>query len=523
MKTKTIQQFLALAAALMLLAIPQSLRAQWAKVINGIMPSNAYVGSTLPDGQEMFIARGSIGGGTHVGKALRNWARAAIPYGTKEEWVGNYEVYTGAGIWVTVSNGAIPGTAVQGGNEAGGKPLYLARAVVGGEMTVGKISRGGSALIGQGGRENPVTKYEILVSNAPSAIIQAGVYQIKTKLNNKNMDVQWGNNAAGTRLHTWDPNNGDAQLFTIEASNEAGYYYIKTNWGLVLDAASPQSGAILHTWGFHGGDNQKWKFIQVGDGSYNIQCKQGGNYLDVLYGNKEQGALIGMVGYSAWNNNVAQRWNLQRENRTTIRLQDINESLCPKDVLQGDREFDGHGPKIQCQVNLRIADEGRAIYANVYIHARETTHDWSTTQRRWIIKVYDAPAGKKIKSINSDPNSYTEFISGAAGGQWFFPGADVAAGIGKVFEAANISKVKEMLKTMFLINPDDVQKVGEIIKASINNGNTVYQLPPIQGKAVRLFQIVGDTGGPDISDDDNCNDDTRIVKIEFNAVSITLE
>nr|HPH18654.1 DUF3421 domain-containing protein [Haliscomenobacter sp.] len=119
MKTKTIQQFLALAAALMLLAIPQSLRAQWAKVINGIMPSNAYVGSTLPDGQEMFIARGSIGGGTHVGKALRNWARAAIPYGTKEEWVGNYEVYTGAGIWVTVSNGAIPGTAVQGGNEAG--------------------------------------------------------------------------------------------------------------------------------------------------------------------------------------------------------------------------------------------------------------------------------------------------------------------------------------------------------------------------------------------------------------------
>jgi Thiol-activated cytolysin/Ricin-type beta-trefoil lectin domain-like len=138
-----------------------------------------------------------------------------------------------------------------------------------------------------------------------------GKYYIKAQLNNKALDVQWANNANGTLLHTWDFSGGDAQQFTLEQSNEAGYFYIKTYWGRALDAASPNSEAILHTWNFHGGDNQKWKFIPVGNGYFNIQCKQGGNYIDIKKGVVEAGAYIWMAAYSTWGGNIAQRWKLE--------------------------------------------------------------------------------------------------------------------------------------------------------------------------------------------------------------------
>ncbi|WP_044234073.1 RICIN domain-containing protein [Haliscomenobacter hydrossis] len=365
--------------------------------------------------------------------------------------------------------------------------------------------------------------FQTSVSNAQ---IASGTYTIQTKLvANKNLDVQNANKAQGTRIHLWGTNNGEAQRFIITPSNEAGYYHIKTEWGLCLGVggSNPNPGAHVVTWAcINNLDDQKWKFINTRDGHYNIQSKLG-TYIDVKNANTNDGAEIIMNTYFPANGNLAQRWKLQRISTTTIRLQDINESLCPKDVLQGDREFDGHGPKVQCQVDLRTGDEGRAIYADIFIRARETTHDWSTTERRWARKVYDAPAGKRIKSINSDRSSYTEFISGAAGFQLLFPGADVAVAIGQIFEVANIPRVKEILRDQFGINPEDAKKVAEIVKGFVNNGNTVYQIPPVRGSAVRLFQIVGDTGGPDISHDDNCNDDTRIVKIEFNSVIVILE
>jgi hypothetical protein len=39
---------------------------------------------------------------------------------------------------------------------------------------------------------------------------------------------------------------------------------------------------------------------------------------------------------------------------------------------------------------------------------------------------------------------------------------------------------------------------------------------------VAVFAIVGDTGGPDISTDDNPKDDTRIERIEFARVRLNM-
>jgi hypothetical protein len=46
-------------------------------------------------------------------------------------------------------------------------------------------------------------------------------------------------------------------------------------------------------------------------------------------------------------------------------------------------------------------------------------------------------------------------------------------------------------------------------------------VPPVTGGLVRAFEIVGDTGGPDISNDDDCSDDTRM-RVVFNPIRLRL-
>lgn len=207
---------------------------------------------------------------------------------------------------------------------------------------------------------------------------------------------------------------------------------------------------------------------------------------------------------------------------TTVSINDLNEWLCPKTVSRGDREFDGHGPRIKCEVSLSIGDAGKALYADIYIWAQETVHDWSTTERRWRKKVYDAPYGKTITAINSDKFSRTQFISPPGGFQFLVPGADVAATVNNFLDGFG-GTISAAVLASFGIPPGDFQAVARLITGFINNGNTVVRVPAIEGTLVRFFNIVGDTGGADISEDDNCNDDTRIVKLEFNPVRITMQ
>ena len=48
-----------------------------------------------------------------------------------------------------------------------------------------------------------------------------------------------------------------------------------------------------------------------------------------------------------------------------------------------------------------------------------------------------------------------------------------------------------------------------------------HTITPSSGPVARVV-LVGDTGGGDISNDANCNCDTRIVRIDWNTVSVTL-
>jgi hypothetical protein len=134
------------------------------------------------------------------------------------------------------------------------------------------------------------------------------------------LDVKDLADANGTILQLWDQNTFDAQLFTIEPSNEANYYYIKTKWGRVLDIANASRApqATLQTWDLHGGDNQKWCFIDAGDGYYTIQSKVG-TCIEVSRGSSVSGTPIWMA-YYAKENNVAQRWKLNAVLSSSVEL-----------------------------------------------------------------------------------------------------------------------------------------------------------------------------------------------------------
>lgn len=204
-----------------------------------------------------------------------------------------------------------------------------------------------------------------------------------------------------------------------------------------------------------------------------------------------------------------------------IDLEDINEWLCPNKLLRGDREFGGNGPNIKCEVKLRIGDAGTALYADIYFWAQETKQDWSTTEGRWSKKVYDAPYGQKITALKSDAASRTSFTSPPAGFQFIFPGEDVNTAMEKFFAGSKIANT--VLLMHGIVSPSTVTKeqIGKLI-GTYSQGNTVVKVPATEGTLVKFFHIVGDTGGDDISTDDSCNDDTRIVKIEFFPVTVDM-
>lgn len=152
---------------------------------------------------------------------------------------------------------------------------------------------------------------------------------------------------------------------------------------------------------------------------------------------------------------------------------------CPSKLLGGDREFGGHGPEIWAWIKLKIVDK-KYIDAEVYMHARETTSDWSETDGTWTKRIYTAPAGTQISAIVSGKYSEVHYVSQ--------PGVNA-------FSPAGL-----------------VQALG---------GARGADVPFKDDGLVRRWNIVGDTGGGDISDDENPHDDTQVA-VQLNTMKLKL-
>lgn len=176
MKTLRILRVLALAVLTLMVSLlmgsPVMAEGSWVTVTNGQIisairasgnsPTNIQKGNET-DGTPLYIARVAHEGGVHIGKVRANALEAFIPFGGQELPKGNYQVYVGTGTWVRINAGQnIPTNAIQGGSEADGTPLYIARATIDGGIHPGK-ARGTEAFIPYGGREQVVTSFDVLV------------------------------------------------------------------------------------------------------------------------------------------------------------------------------------------------------------------------------------------------------------------------------------------------------------------------------------------------------------------------
>lgn len=214
--------------------------------------------------------------------------------------------------------------------------------------------------------------------------------------------------------------------------------------------------------------------------------------------------------------------------RTRVRLRDIKSPLVPSKLIRGDREFDGNGPDITSSVTLRVGPRKKAIYAFVSFSAVETKGDRSTTRQSWRRKVYDAPRGRTIEGIEGPVTSSVRFRSVKGGFQFLVPGTDARKfflGLSqladKVEEAERKLAMKIAASERRKLN-DFLTKIRQAKAFMPFQGNHVHTVAPKTKGPVSVFAIVGDTGGPDISDDNNPKDDTRIQAITFNPLTVKL-
>ena len=353
--------------------------------------------------------------------------------------------------------------------------------------------------------------------------ITNGIYTIQLS-NRKALEIDITKTKVnGQYAMVWDANGGENQKWKIESVGGNKYKITCVKDGKSLDASASKvnnNGCHVGIWDYHGGPNQTWIIKESDDevGRHNIFCSSGGKALEALGGSMKQNG--GKVNLWDFHGGANQIWELNRvsaSNISTIQLKNIEEWLCPKALLKGDREFDGHGPKIKCDVKIYIGNSGKSLFADIYFWAQETQSDWSTTERRWSKKVDDAPDWKTIAEIKSEKFSRNQFISPPAGFQLLGPSADVMKYATLVLTGTIADAVLEAYDI-----PKDAAKhlMPQLITGYNNDGNSVTKVPTLDGTLVRFFHIVGDTGGPDISTDDNCKEDTRIVKLEFNPVQV---
>ncbi|MEC4005757.1 hypothetical protein OX283_013885 [Flavobacterium sp. SUN052] len=164
------------------------------------------------------------------------------------------------------------------------------------------------------------------------------------------------------------------------------------------------------------------------------------------------------------------------DNEVHVFLNDINETLCPQTLTRGDREFNGNGPRIQTAITLEIRNTTE-IWAIINFTATETVSDFSTVSQRFEKRVFTTPNNRRIAQILSPITTNINFISPSAGTQF--------------------------------------------IGATGTSNNTVTNTEPMN--FIKRMAIVGDTGGDDISTDNDCTDDTRIENISFFPIKVQFQ
>ena len=91
---------------------------------------------------------------------------------------------------------------------------------------------------------------------------------------------------------------------------------------------------------------------------------------------------------------------------TEVKTVDINPTpfFVPPRV-GGDREFNGHGPRVEVSATLFVRNSNE-LWASVFMHAKETTHDWTEAEGTAEFLMFRVPQFTRINRSMSDVHSF---------------------------------------------------------------------------------------------------------------------
>lgn len=158
----------------------------------------------------------------------------------------------------------------------------------------------------------------IHVASAPFANpVQDGVYRIVARHSNQVLDVSSCSGANGANVQQWPWIGGDCQRWRLVNLGNGDYTIAAQHSGQALDVAgcSISNGANVQQWPSNGADCQKWKLEPVGNGDYRVVSKKSGLALDVSGCSGANGANVQQW---AWNGGDCQRWRFERVSANTL-------------------------------------------------------------------------------------------------------------------------------------------------------------------------------------------------------------
>lgn len=150
-------------------------------------------------------------------------------------------------------------------------------------------------------------------STTPIVDINA-YYTIRAKHSGKVLDVSGASSDDGANIQQWESWGGDNQKWKFENAGD-GYYFVKAKHsGKAVDVAgvSTDDDANVHQWSFHGGANQQWKLQDAGGGYFYFVARHSGKVLDVSgQPNPGDGANVHQWTLHGGDN---QKWKLEKTN-----------------------------------------------------------------------------------------------------------------------------------------------------------------------------------------------------------------
>ncbi len=158
----------------------------------------------------------------------------------------------------------------------------------------------------------------IHVASAPLANpVQDGVYRIVARHSNQVLDVAACSGVNGANVQQWPWVGGDCQRWKLVNLGNGDYTIAAQHSGQLLDVNGcvTTNGGNVQQWPASGADCQKWKLEPVGNDDYRVVSKKSGLVLDV---NACSGANGANVQQWAWNGADCQRWRFERVSANTI-------------------------------------------------------------------------------------------------------------------------------------------------------------------------------------------------------------